>query len=270
MGPRASASTVRRLRRRFPLLRRCGGRCAAPTPVACTRQRRSRRCGRPSPGWRSRRLAALSAIKSRLTTPVAQAPSTRAPSQPLSSTSRGSRRPVHAAVALKVSKAPPVGAFYAWRVRACDASLRCGAWTEVRYLHVGRVREDIDGDSYGDLLALSDRGVEAYLGRSQFDVSAPNVTIAYGGEVRRGSRRGRKRGGYRRSLRTSSLSPSRGRRPKAPLQRRITTWPDRPWQSSPRRRRTVYTDATTSAGDMNGDGFAASSFDGLTASPSSD
>ena len=55
-------------------------------------------------------------------------------------------------VSLKVSAAPPVGAFYAWRVRACDASIRCGAWSEVRYLHVGRVREDINGDGYGDLL----------------------------------------------------------------------------------------------------------------------
>src|SRR5262249_27529401 len=54
---------------------------------------------------------------------------------------------------LKVATAPPVGAFYAWRVRACDAAARCGAWSEVRYLEVGRVREDINGDGYGDLLA---------------------------------------------------------------------------------------------------------------------
>ena len=79
---------------------------------------------------------------------------------------------------LKVSTTAPVGAFYAWRVRACDASARCGPWSEVRYLHVGRVREDINGDGYGDLLALSNRGIEVYLGSSQFNVSAPSLTIA--------------------------------------------------------------------------------------------
>ena len=81
---------------------------------------------------------------------------------------------LHANSRLKVRTTPPVGAFYAWRVRACDASTRCGAWSEVRYLHVGRVREDINGDGYGDLLALSNRGIEVYLGSSQFNMSAPS------------------------------------------------------------------------------------------------
>jgi hypothetical protein len=82
---------------------------------------------------------------------------------------------------LKIRTTQPVGAFYGWRVRACDAGARCGPWSEVRYLHVGRVREDINGDGYGDLLALSNRGIEVYLGSSQFDVSAPSATIAYSG-----------------------------------------------------------------------------------------
>jgi hypothetical protein len=47
---------------------------------------------------------------------------------------------------LKVNTTPPAGAFYAWRVRACDSSTRCGSWSEIRYLQVGRVREDINGD----------------------------------------------------------------------------------------------------------------------------
>ena len=80
---------------------------------------------------------------------------------------------------LKVATAPPVGAFYAWRVRACDASARCGAWSEVRYLHVGRVREDINGDGYGDLLAMSTRGIEVYLGASQFNTSDSSYTLTY-------------------------------------------------------------------------------------------
>src|SRR6185312_314434 len=77
---------------------------------------------------------------------------------------------------LKVATTPPVGAFYAWRVRACDASARCGAWSEVRYLQVGRVREDINGDGYGDLLALSSRGIEVYVGASQFNVTNSTYT----------------------------------------------------------------------------------------------
>jgi hypothetical protein len=78
---------------------------------------------------------------------------------------------------LKVSTTPPVGKFYAWRVRACDASARCGPWSEVRYLQVGRVREDINGDGYGDLLALSNRGIEIYLGASQFNPSDASHTF---------------------------------------------------------------------------------------------
>jgi len=80
---------------------------------------------------------------------------------------------------LKVATTVPVGAFYAWRVRACDASARCGAWSEVRYLHVGRVREDINGDGYGDLLALSSRGIEVYLGASQFSTADSALTVPY-------------------------------------------------------------------------------------------
>ena len=38
---------------------------------------------------------------------------------------------------------------YAWRVRACDGAQRCGDWSAVRYLQVGRVREDINGNGYG-------------------------------------------------------------------------------------------------------------------------
>jgi len=80
---------------------------------------------------------------------------------------------------LKVATTPPVGAFYAWRVRACDASARCGAWSEVRYLQVGRVREDINGDGYGDLLAMSSRGMEVYLGDSQFTTADSTHVLPY-------------------------------------------------------------------------------------------
>ena len=45
----------------------------------------------------------------------------------------------------------PYGTRYYWRVRACDA-YRCGAWSAVRYLDVGRAPNDFDGDGYSDVL----------------------------------------------------------------------------------------------------------------------
>jgi len=72
---------------------------------------------------------------------------------------------------LKVSSVVPVGAFYAWRVRACDNGTRCSPWSETRYVRVGRVREDITGDGYGDLLGWNGDGFDVYLGSGQFDVS---------------------------------------------------------------------------------------------------
>ena len=80
---------------------------------------------------------------------------------------------------LKVSSVAPVGAFYAWRVRACDGANRCSSWSEVRYLHVGRVREDVNGDGYGDLLGcvMDDTDLEVFLGGPQFDVATPAVHV---------------------------------------------------------------------------------------------
>jgi hypothetical protein len=159
------------------------------------------------------------------------------------------------AAALKVSTTAPVGAVYAWRVRACDAGARCGAWSEVRYLHVGRVREDINGDGYGDLLALSNRGIEVYLGSSQFNVSAPSATIAYTsgwapsfvGDVNGD--------GFGDLFGTSTYVPSAGMAPTifyggisvaAPSTLLLTKTAGGPSTMM----------QTTSAGDMNGDGFA--------------
>src|SRR5690606_13809213 len=56
---------------------------------------------------------------------------------------------------LAVSRAAPVGTTYFWRVRACDAPDRCSDWSEVRYLNVGRLRDDLNGDGYSEVLALS-------------------------------------------------------------------------------------------------------------------
>lgn len=51
---------------------------------------------------------------------------------------------------LSVQTTPPVGALHTWRVRACD-QLGCSAWSAHRYINVGRIREDINGDGFGDI-----------------------------------------------------------------------------------------------------------------------
>lgn len=53
-------------------------------------------------------------------------------------------------VALAVATRPPVGTRYAWRLRACNPD-GCSQWSRARYLSVGRVRNDFNGDGYGDL-----------------------------------------------------------------------------------------------------------------------
>jgi len=56
------------------------------------------------------------------------------------------------ATALAVQKTQPVGTRYYWRVRACDSAKVCSEWSTVRYVDVGRVRDDLNGDGYADLL----------------------------------------------------------------------------------------------------------------------
>ncbi len=55
---------------------------------------------------------------------------------------------------LPVSDVVPVGALYAWRVRACDAPEHCSAWSRVSYVNVGRLIDDINADGYSDLVEL--------------------------------------------------------------------------------------------------------------------
>jgi hypothetical protein len=156
---------------------------------------------------------------------------------------------------LKVATIAPVGALYAWRLRACDASDRCGSWSEVRYLQVGRVREDIDGDGYGDLLVLSNRGIEVYLGSSQFNPTSSNNIIAYDsgypptfvGDVNGD--------GYADFFGTTTYVPSSGLAPTLYL-----GGPDVTSLSTVILTKTAGGPSTlmqtTSAGDFNGDGFA--------------
>lgn len=54
---------------------------------------------------------------------------------------------------LDVSLVAPVGRRYFLRVRACGASRTdCGAWSDVRYVDVGRQPTDVDRDGYADVL----------------------------------------------------------------------------------------------------------------------
>ncbi len=156
---------------------------------------------------------------------------------------------------LKVATTAPVGALYAWRVRACDASNRCGSWSEVRYLHVGRVREDINGDGYGDLLAGSSRGIEVYLGSSQFDVTDSSNAIAYTSGVPPTFSGDVNGDGYGDFFGASSYSPTAGYVPTLYL-----GGPDVTSLSTVLLTKTAGGPSTlmqtTSAGDFNGDGFA--------------
>ncbi|HEY4395743.1 MAG TPA: VCBS repeat-containing protein [Polyangia bacterium] len=156
---------------------------------------------------------------------------------------------------LKVAATAPVGAFYGWRVRGCDTSNRCGAWSEVRYLNVGRVREDINGDGYGDLLVMSNRGIEVYLGSAQFNVTDSSHTIAYTsgyGPSFSGDVNG---DGYGDFFGTSTYNPTAGMAPTLYL-----GGPDVTALSTVVLTKTAGGPSTlmqtTSAGDFNGDGFA--------------
>lgn len=59
------------------------------------------------------------------------------------------------ALPLPVSTLAPMGSRYFWRVRACETTQRCSGWSPVRYVDVGRLRDDLNGDGYSDLFALS-------------------------------------------------------------------------------------------------------------------
>ena len=52
---------------------------------------------------------------------------------------------------LTVAPGPPAGTRYCWRLRACTDSV-CSLWIATRYLNVGRLRDDVNGDGYSDLL----------------------------------------------------------------------------------------------------------------------
>jgi hypothetical protein len=63
---------------------------------------------------------------------------------------------------LDVPTAAPVGTRFFWRVRACETETRCSEWTEARYMNVGRLNDDLNGDGYSDVFATSYDGEAGY------------------------------------------------------------------------------------------------------------
>lgn len=55
---------------------------------------------------------------------------------------------------LPVSETPPVGTRYYWRVRACRNE-SCGVWAAARYLDVGRLNDDLNGDGFSDVIVAA-------------------------------------------------------------------------------------------------------------------
>jgi len=69
---------------------------------------------------------------------------------------------------LPVDEAAPVGRRYYWRVRACETHEVCSEWSEVFYVDIGRVREDVTGDGYPDVVGATADG-ELFIARGSDD-----------------------------------------------------------------------------------------------------
>lgn len=81
--------------------------------------------------------------------------------------------------ALSVSLEQPVGRRYFWRVRACqDEACRPWAVTKVRYVDVGRLSNDFNGDGYSDIVISAPRANDR----------AGTAFVYYGPELAEGHR----------------------------------------------------------------------------------
>lgn len=81
---------------------------------------------------------------------------------------------------LPVSSVAPVGALYAWRVRACDSGERCSEWSEVRHLFVGREQQDVNGDGFAEVVVQHSGGPSVFVGSVQFDQTADHTLVGSG------------------------------------------------------------------------------------------
>jgi hypothetical protein len=64
---------------------------------------------------------------------------------------------------LPIRRQAPVGRRYYWRVRACNAR-GCSAFSTVRYLDVGRLPNDINGDGYEEVILRPNGDLSLYWG----------------------------------------------------------------------------------------------------------
>lgn len=82
---------------------------------------------------------------------------------------------------LPVSMSAPVGRRYFWRVRACSED-GCSDWSDIWYLDVGRLADDVNGDGYGDLVVgiHADTGTTTQVGAAHivFGRAAGTITTA--------------------------------------------------------------------------------------------
>ncbi|MFO0682232.1 MAG: MopE-related protein [Sandaracinus sp.] len=85
---------------------------------------------------------------------------------------------------LPVRMTAPVGTRYFWRVRQCSGAT-CSGWSAVRYVDVGRVASDYDGNGYSDVVAdamwqgTSYQGiVYAYYGAASGLPTTPSLVIS--------------------------------------------------------------------------------------------
>jgi len=78
--------------------------------------------------------------------------------------------------------AAPVGRRYYWRVRSCDGG-ECAAWSAPRYVDVGRLRQDVNGDGYADILLGQRYGTlnqyAIYLGRADLGNARPSPSRTF-------------------------------------------------------------------------------------------
>jgi hypothetical protein len=54
-----------------------------------------------------------------------------------------------------VSTTQPVGRRYTWRVRGCHCGSVCSPWSPVRYVNVGRLGDDLNGDGFSDAIVVA-------------------------------------------------------------------------------------------------------------------
>jgi hypothetical protein len=80
--------------------------------------------------------------------------------------------------ALPVSTTAPVGRRYYWRVEACHGG-DCGPWSAVRYLNVGRMAQDANGDGFGEIVSSLAQPPRAFViaGGTTLDPTQPLVAL---------------------------------------------------------------------------------------------